>query len=51
MIRLLVLALLLSACGKIDGRIAPLPRIPGPRPPGTQAPEFFKMDLPTFKEV
>ncbi len=49
--RFLFAILLLSACGKIDGRITPLPRIPGPKPPGTQAPEFFKMDLPTFKEV
>lgn len=46
MTRLLTLALLLSGCGKT----APLPRIPGPRPPGTQAPEFFKMDIPLEKK-
>lgn len=49
MIRLLMFTLLLSACGKIDGRITPLPSIPGPRPPGTQAPEFFKFDIPITK--
>lgn len=49
--KFVIAILLLAGCGKIDGRITPLPRIPGPRPPGTQAPEFFKMDLPTFKEV
>jgi hypothetical protein len=50
MIRILAI-FLLASCGKIDGRITPLPRVPGPRPPGTQAPEFFRMDIPVFKEA
>lgn len=43
---LLAFCLLLTACGR-DA----VPRTVGPRPPGTQAPEFFKFDLPHFKDV